>query len=291
MTEPLIYIVLLNYKGYTDTTACINSLRQIDYSNYKIIVVDNLSQDGSYEKLKAENGDCVVILAPENNGFSAGNNLGIHYALDNGADYVLMLNNDTEVKTDFLSRMVDVADENTVVTPSIYFYSEPHDIWYADGRINFNRCTVSNGLDAESKYCNYASGCCLLMSRKILETVGDWAEEYFMYYEDMDYSLRIAQAGFKIFYEKNAVVYHKVGRTAGRDSKLSIYYNVRNRFYVIKKYRFNKKCWWYSVCTRLVRGLGGILKNSNEKVIFQAMSDYKKGLMGKRYVKEETSCG
>ena len=70
MTEPLIYIVLLNYKGYTDTTACINSLRQIDYPNYKIIVVDNLSQDGSYEKLKAENKDCVVILAPENNGFS-----------------------------------------------------------------------------------------------------------------------------------------------------------------------------------------------------------------------------
>ena len=124
-----------------------------------------------------------------------------------------------------------------------------------------------------------------------METVGDWAEEYFMYYEDMDYSLRIAQAGFKIFYEKNAVVYHKVGRTAGRDSKLSIYYNVRNRFYVIKKYRFNKKSWWYSVCSRLVRGLSGILRNSNEKVIFQAMSDYKKGLMGKRYVKEETSCG
>lgn len=282
MKEKSVFIILLNYKGYEDTTACINSLRKVSYQNYHIIVVDNCSDDGSYERLKEENPDCIVKLAEENNGFSAGNNIGIRYAMDHGADYIMLLNNDTEVKPDFLEKMVNVADDNIVVTPSIYFYSEPNEIWYADGRINYSRCTVSNGNDKESKYCNYASGCCLLMPRKVIGKVGYWAEEYFMYYEDMDYSIRILQNGFKIFYNRDAVVYHKVGRTAGRKSELSIYYNVRNRFYIMKKYNFEKRCWIYTLFTRIVRGIEGIIKNSNEAITFQALLDYKKGYMGKR---------
>lgn len=282
MDGQLVYIVLLNYKGYEDTTACIQSLRIIDYADYKIVVVDNCSGDGSYEKLKEENPDCVCILSPENNGFSAGNNIGIHYAFDHGADYVLMLNNDTEVKEDFLTKMVEASYGKTVVTPSIYYYSEPNEIWYADGRINFNRCTVSNGDDHESKFCNYASGCCLLIPRAIYEAVGDWAEEYFMYYEDMDYSLRIIKSGFKIYYEKDAVVYHKVGRSSGRGSKLRIYYNVRNRFYVIKKFGFSRMCWAYTVVTRLIRWIEGALAQSNEKIIIKAIRDYNAGKMGKQ---------
>lgn len=281
MDGQLVYIILLNYKGYEDTTACIRSLRKIEYADYKIVVVDNCSGDGSYEKLKEENKDCVCILSPENNGFSAGNNIGIRYAFQHGADFVLMLNNDTEVKEDFLAKMVEASDGKTVVTPSIYYYSEPNEIWYADGRINFNRCTVSNGDDHESKYCDYASGCCLLIPRKVYEAVGDWAEEYFMYYEDMDYSLRVNNGGFKIFYEKDAVVYHKVGRSSGRGSKLRIYYNVRNRFYVIKKFNFSRACWIYTVVTRLIRGVSGIIKDSNEKITFAAISDYHNNRMGK----------
>lgn len=282
MDGQLVYIVLLNYKGYEDTTACIQSLRKIDYADYKIVVVDNCSGDGSYEKLKEENPDCVCILSPENNGFSAGNNIGIHYAFDHGADYVLMLNNDTEVKEDFLTKMVEASDVKTVVTPSIYYFSEPAEIWYADGRINFNKCTVSNGDDHESKYCNYASGCCLLIPRTVYEVLGDWAEEYFMYYEDMDYSLRIINSGFKIYYEKDAVVYHKVGRSSCRGSKLHIYYNVRNRFYVMNKFGFSKVCWMYAVVTRLVRWIKGSLSKSNEKIILKAIKDYHTGKMGKQ---------
>ena len=279
MKEKSVFIILLNYKGYEDTTACINSLRKVSYQNYHIIVVDNCSGDGSYERLKEENPDCIVKLAEKNNGFSAGNNIGIRYAMNHGADYIMLLNNDTEVKPDFLEKMVNVADDNIVVTPSIYFYSEPNEIWYADGRINYSRCTVSNGNDKESKYCNYASGCCLLMPRKVIEKVGYWAEEYFMYYEDMDYSIRILKNGFKIFYNKDAVVYHKVGRTAGRKSELSIYYNVRYRLYIIKKFGFSKRCLFFTLFSRMIRYIEGCLKRSNEKVIMQAIKDYYLGRM------------
>lgn len=277
----LVFIILLNYKGYKDTTDCIKSLKKINYKHYKIIVVDNQSCDGSFERIIKENPDVITLLAPSNNGFSAGNNIGIRYALENGADYVLLLNNDTVVDRDFLDIMMCHADDNTAVTPSIYYYSYPQEIWYAAGYINYNRCTVGNRDDKESKYVDYASGCCVLLSSKLIKKIGLWAEEYFMYYEDMDYSLRIIRSGMRIYYANKAVVYHKVGRTSGRGSRLNIYYNVRNRFYVINKYKFSKTCFLYAFFTRIVRGIHGLLLNTNDKVCFVAMFDYCKGIMYK----------
>ena len=283
MENKSVYIILLNYKGYEDTTACIKSLRNITYANYHIVIVDNCSKDGSYEKLRDENPDCTVILSPENNGFSAGNNIGIHYAMEKGADYILLLNNDTEVKADFLNHMMKRANENTVVTPSIYYYDEPDQIWYADGRINYSRGTAQNGNDRESKYCDYASGCCLLIPRNIILQIGVLAEEYFMYYEDMDYSLRVIRNGFKIFYEKDAVVYHKVGRTAGRKSKLSIYYGTRNRFYIMNKYKFGFRCYSYTLLSRIIRFIQGVVHRNSEIVTLKAILDYYRGKMGKQF--------
>lgn len=279
--EGKVSIILLNYCGYQDTTDCVNSLRKVLYKNLEIIIVDNQSNDGSYEKLKKENRDCVVLLSPTNNGFSAGNNIGIKYAMEHDTDYIMLLNNDTEVQPDFISKMIEVADKNTVVTPSIYFYSNKNEVWYADGKISKLKCTVSNGSNKRSKYCDYASGCCLLIPRDVIEKVGYWAEEYFMYYEDMDYSLRLKNAGVKIYYKNDAVVYHKVGKSAGVGSRLNIYYNVRNRFYIIDKYDFGKMCYVYSIFTRILRYLRGIFLNTNEIVTRKAFCDYSKHKMGK----------
>lgn len=274
-----VYIILLNYRGYDDTTACIRSLRKIDYTHYKIIVIDNFSGDGSFEKLRDENKDCILIQADANNGFSAGNNIGIHYAMEHDADYIMLLNNDTEVKSDFLSKMIGVADDDTVITPSIYFYSNPSEVWYAAGKINYNRCTVSNDGDEKSKYCDYASGCCLLIPRKVIERVGYWAEEYFMYYEDMDYSIRIIREGFKIFYNKDAVVYHKVGKSAGIGSRLSIYYNIWNRLYIINKFNFGIKSVLFTIVSRVIRYIESYFKHNNNKICLKAITDY---YMGRR---------
>lgn len=279
--DPSVYIILLNYKGYEYTTACVHSLQNITYDNYKIIIVDNCSNDGSFERLRDENPDVVVLLAEENNGFSAGNNIGIRYAMEHGSDFVLLLNNDTEVDPYFLQKMVKASDLNTVVTPTIYYYDDKSTIWYADGKINKYRATVSNGTDKESKYCSYASGCCVLIPRNIIHRVGYWAEEYFMYYEDMDYSLRVQHAGFKIYYEHEAIIYHKVGKSAGVMSKLSIYYNVRNRFYIIEKYNFGRICYLYSLITRMIKYIFGIIFGTNEAITKKAYFDFLSKKMNK----------
>ena len=101
-----VYIVVLNYKNLEDTLACLESLRKVTYNDYHIVVVDNDSQDGSYEYLVEHATDCQVIQSGENRGYAAGNNVGIRYALEHQADYVCILNNDVEVEPDFLTKLV-----------------------------------------------------------------------------------------------------------------------------------------------------------------------------------------
>ena len=105
-TEKAVYIIVLNYKNLADTVACLASLRKITYNKYRIVVVDNDSQDGSYESLKAQETDCCVLQSGENRGYAAGNNIGIRYALEQGAEYVCILNNDVETEPDFLTKLV-----------------------------------------------------------------------------------------------------------------------------------------------------------------------------------------
>jgi GT2 family glycosyltransferase len=111
---PLVFIVLVNYRGYKDTVECINSLEKIDYGNYKIIVVDNASGDHSFERLKEEFPKHIIFEAADNLGFSGGNNIGIKYALENNAEYVLLLNNDTTVEPHFLNNMVATFEKSTM---------------------------------------------------------------------------------------------------------------------------------------------------------------------------------
>ena len=278
-----VFVILLNYKGYDDTAECIKSLRGIAYPDFHIVVVDNCSGDGSYEALTQNFPDCTVLQSGENNGFSAGNNIGIRYALDHGADFVMLLNNDTVASPDFLDKMMAEANQSTVVTPRIYYYDDKSEIYYAAGKINRFKCTAENGDPEKSGYVDYASGCCMLIPRTVIETIGLWSEEFFLYYEDMDYSLRILGGGFRIYYCGDAVVYHKEGRSTGKKSKTSVYYNVRNRFYIIRKYRFRRVCYYYSLFSRLVRYLQGVLTNGSGKVIVKAIRDYKAGKMGKQF--------
>ena len=102
-----------------------------------------------------------------------------------------------------------------------------------------------------------------------------------MYYEDMDYSLRVQHAGFKIYYEHEAVIYHKVGKSAGVMSKLSIYYNVRNRFYIIEKYNFGRICYLYSLITRMIKYIIGKIFNTNETIAKKAYFDFLSKKMNK----------
>ncbi len=261
---PLVYIVLLNYNGVNDTIDCLKSLQNVNYAEMKTIVVDNASTDDSVAKLKSVQPeyDFLLLTGNENNGFSAGNNIGIKYAMKNNADYVLLLNNDTVVEPDFLSYAVEASekDDNVGLTiGKILYYKEPELIWYGGGELQkpyfyAKHSGFRENKDAPEyniqKYVTFATGCYFLLKRKTIESVGMLEEDYFMYCEDTDYCFRINKSNQKILYCPKSVIYHKIGASSGKGSDFSTYYIARNTIILLKRFlpfyrRLIPRLFWY----------------------------------------------
>lgn len=286
---PAVYVILLNYCNYSLTMDCVESIKKSTYSNVEIIVVDNKSPNGDYELLKnASKGRFVLLDAGCNNGFSAGNNVGIRYAMEQGAEYVLLLNNDTIIDAEMIEKLVQHADANTVAVPKIYYYDNPNTIWYAGGSIDYKKVDsrhhgihMQEGINEKTDACDLITGCCALISSQIIKRVGFLSEEFFMYFEDLDYSIRLKNEGIGIVYCPEAKMWHKVGSTAGTVSKLATYYQTRNRLIIAKKYSFTLSARIYVKIWALGLALRGVIKNSNDKIRFKAFVDYLSGGTGK----------
>lgn len=246
---PMIMIILVNYNNYEYTLKCVESLRENDYPNYCVTIVDNKSTNNSMGILKTIEDDSVHVIESETNGgFAKGNNLGIRFAIERGADYCLLLNNDTLVKSDFLSRMVEAvnAEENDcAATCRIMYYPESELIWYAGGKIDWkNSRAVHEGIrmkyeiqEEKQRYVGFASGCCILISRNTIMSVGGLPEDYFMYYEDLDYCYQLEKNRIPIVYVPESVVYHCVSSASGgEDSEFCIEWQNRARRILMKKY-------------------------------------------------------
>ena len=245
-----VTIILVNYKNYNDTLQCLESLDKVNYPNLSIIVVDNDSKDESFEILKKYANDRVEIVeSGYNGGFAYGNNFGIKMALENGSDYVLLLNNDTIVDKDFLTPLVQATDNDEkvgIVSSRIMFYPEVDKVWYAGGIVDWaNLRAIHYGLKEaiSEKYLknrdvDFASGCCMLIPRRVFEEVGMLPEEYFMYCEDMDYCIQVVDKGFKIKYVPESVIYHCVSSSSGGDgSPFTIEWQSRARRMFWEKYK------------------------------------------------------
>lgn len=286
-----IYVILVNYKNASMTIDCITSIKQSSYDNYHIVVIDNASNDGSYLKLVNEycNDSYITIIeARENNGFSAGNNIGIDYAIKNGADYIMLLNNDTVIDPLMITLLHGKASPNTVTLPLMFYYSEPNKIWYAGGEIDYKKGLIKHwGQDSKDivkynkdKECSFMTGCCALISTNIINQVGLLDEHYFMYGEDVDYSIRLQKSGVKILYAPAAKLWHKVGGSSV-SSKLNIYYDTRNKLILMDKYNFPiyaKISYRVKILLLYIRGL---LKKNNDIYFKKAYQDYKRGINGK----------
>jgi len=246
MSQKNVYIIVLNWNGKDDTVECVRSLRKISYDNYKIIVVDNGSEDDSVFEIKKNFPGTKIIENKKNLGFAGGNNIGIKYAMENKADYILLINNDTTVNEDFLLELVEVGESDKRVGAlgsKIYFHSEPNRIWFAGGKINWlkNKGThlgldeIDNGQYDKMSETDYLTGCCLLVKREVIEKAGILAEDYFLYYEDTDFSARVKNAGYKIMYVPKSKIYHKISRSIKPGSSNYIYYHVRNGLAMAKR--------------------------------------------------------
>lgn len=281
------FVILVNYCNPQLTVDCISSLNEAGCGNEKIIVVDNASPDNSLDVLGKIN-KIKLISAPMNGGFSYGNNLGIRYAMEQRCTNVILLNNDTVVDKEFFCHIFN-GDSNKVNVPKIYYYAEPDTLWYAGGEIDYKKGLTKhigeNQKDApkfsKEKDVDFACGCCMMIPRAVLEKVGLLDEKYFMYWEDTDYSMRLKEAGIKIHYLPDAKIWHKVGMSAGKQSKLALYYGNRNRFYLLKTYHFNAWAWIYTIATRIMKYVASFFNKSNDRLILRAWKDYKYGIMGR----------
>ena len=236
-----VYIVLLNYNGFQDTIECVNSIKKtIKRDDYSIIVVDNKSTDDSIRIMEKElKKDIILIKSDCNNGFSAGNNIGIQYALDNGADYVMLLNNDTIVEEDVLTPMLNFAKNNTkcgCISCRICYNNERNKIWYDGGFFNPLNCRAKhyrfNKESSQIKGINEATfitGCCMLIPTEVINKVGLMDERYFLYVEDTEYCLRIRKHEYKLYWDADHKIYHKVSSSTKKISELSQFYEIRNR--------------------------------------------------------------
>ena len=258
MTKPpSVWIVVLNWNGLTDTRACLESLRQLNYADHRIIVVDNGSTDGSVDALRsAESLLSIEILeAGGNLGYAGGNNVGIRYALDRGADFILILNNDTTVDAMLLDELVSAAErhpEAGCFGPWIFYMHDPDRLWFTrsawEPAVSAftapGKGRLASELPSETTSTEYVCGAALFFRASVARQIGLFDERFFLVYEDSDWCFRARRAGFGCVTVPLARVWHKIGTSFGSEaSPLRTYFSVRNKLLWAEK-NVSRREWW-----------------------------------------------
>lgn len=259
---PHVFIIIVNWNGKEDTINCLSSLKRLytEEIELNIIVVDNGSSDGSAKVIRKKFPSVIVHESRENLGFSGGNNIGIDLALQKGADYIWLLNNDTVVDKDSLSELLKPFNDETigVAGSKIYFasgreyhkdrYNEKEHgkvLWYAGGLIDWDNLyashrgvdEVDNGQYDKTGETPFVTGCSMFMRTTVIDDVGKFDDAYYLYLEDLDFCLRVQRAGYKTMFVPFSKVWHvNAGSSGGPGSKLHEYYQTRNR--LLLGYRF-----------------------------------------------------
>ncbi len=239
--NPQVAIIILNWNQYEDTSECLRSIGKMRYENYRVIVVDNNSSDGSCERLEGEFRDVIFLKNSDNLGFAGGMNMGIDYVLKNEFDHVLILNSDTVVSAQLLYRLVDLCGsekEIGIAGPVIFNYYRPKEIDYAGGavhlrygRIKHLKTIPRNSSPFETEF---MTGCCMMIPVPVIKECGIFDSDLFLLCEDLDISLRYRNRGYKIFCDPKAVVWHKISTKINR--RIGYYFWFRNILIVIKRH-------------------------------------------------------
>ena len=223
---PSVDVITLTWNQRQDTLDCLASLGRLTYPNYRIIVVDNGSTDGTAEAVRANYPDVELIVNPRNLGFQGGFNAGLRRALETGADFAFVMNNDTTVQPDILDELIKYAYPTDVgmLSPKIYYFAEPDRIWTVGGdrhpitfeMINKGENQLDRGQWDQVIERDYLIGCAMLIKRSLLEKIGLFDTGYHpIYYEDADLSMRARQAGYRLLMVPTAKMWHKVSRSGG----------------------------------------------------------------------------
>ncbi|MAG34700.1 MAG: glycosyl transferase family 2 [Dehalococcoidia bacterium] len=260
---PGLAVVILNWRRAEETSACLRSLLQQRGRPEWTVVVDNGSSDGSDERLAGEFPTVEVLVNSRNLGYAGGNNRGLRHALDLGAATILVLNNDTVLHPDALTALNTAAREPGVgaVGPKIYYRRAGQErLWSAGGHVDWSNGTTTyrggHELDAgqydEPADVHYLTGAAILFRAETLDQVGLFDPDYFLVFEDTDWSVRARSQGYRLRYEPSAVIWHKVSVSFGGEKSLRYrYYFMRNNLlFVFKRY---PRTQWPRVYPRLLR--------------------------------------
>ena len=219
---PSVWAIVLTHGGAEEiTAACFDSLLAQDYENLVVLLVDNASYDGSGERLRDRYPSIRYLNTGGNLGYTGGNNRGMRYAIEHGADYVLILNNDTVVERECVSTLVRSAGDAGrfgAIAPKILYWDAPDTIWFAGGDFSLMRALGLHRREGEPddpaesprlEPMTFATGCCFLMPATVASEMNGFREDFFIYCEDVELSLRLTKAGYPMYYQPAARLLHR----------------------------------------------------------------------------------
>ena len=246
MKNPKISIILLNMNQPALTVDCIKSLQRCTYPDVEIIVVDQASKDNSVELIGKQFPDVKLIVNKINNGFTGGNNTGMR---DATGDYFLLLNNDTEVEPGFLEPLIEALEldrQAGAASPLIRFFQNPDKIQYAGGPEKIDLIRGRNSWrgwmsDYPTTYTTVESttaahGAAFIIKRKVAEEIGLLDDDFFIYFEELDWSIRIRKAGYKILFVPSSEIFHKESMTMPKEHPFRVRLMTRNRILLSRKH-------------------------------------------------------
>jgi GT2 family glycosyltransferase len=238
--EPLVWAVVVNWNGLEVLEPCLSTLLASSYPNLRVLLVDNASTDGSAELARQSFPSVVLAEQGSNRGYAAGVNAGLKLALEEGADYVLLLNNDIEIDEGAVAALVEAAREHpksAFVGPMIYYADRPDVIWSAGGSVSFWTGNIRHiglrekdaGQYGTLRRVDYVTACAVLASAKAVRAVGPMDEAYYMYNEDTDWCVRAGRAGYDVLVAPGAKIWHKVSMSSGGGlTPFKIYHRLRS---------------------------------------------------------------
>lgn len=244
-------IIIVNFKNWCDTIKCLSSLRTTCYKNFDVLVIDNASVNGSVENITRwmnEYNESGLVTNPivyqnpkikyvnfinkkykfyelqDNCGFAGANNLGIDYAIARGYDYILLLNNDTAVRSDSFEPLLELAgsDRHIGIIGGKALSFDTNYVVGAGGNINWIKGCGKDIIKSryQNRVCevDFVSGCHMFIRCELVRSIGLMDERYFLYYEDSDYCLRARRAGWKVMYQPQSILWHRVSASIGTNS-------------------------------------------------------------------------
>lgn len=239
---PHVAIVLLNWNGADDTLECLHSLESLTYPNFQVILVDNGSTDDSLVRLRIYSGSYPLVLLEtgRNLGYAEGNNVGTRHALEKGADFVLVLNNDTTVAPDLLDQLVEAARRTPdagVFSARVMYFDNPDKVWFDGARWNESLLRLEwpgqgereTNLGTVDHDTDYACGAALFFRAEVARQIGLLDDRFFLVWEEVDWCFRARKAGWRNRVVAAAKVWHKIGVSFGSESSpLRTYFSIRN---------------------------------------------------------------